>query len=444
MKLFFRLKGACCDLLQSAHLLGGEDGPASRRGIFASSLAYNVVINVLNGTYLTGFILSIGADANGVNLVVALLSLCNLVQLVAPLFLERLSRHKPFLIALRAGAHCVNILVIPGLALAGVPKDVLLPLVMALLALSQCVLAFISPGVQVWHLGSLPGETRLGYFSFFNVINCITTYVALFLSGLLADGLTATLGSHLALPLLRTVMLLFAAADILFLTKVRELPVKREQPQSLARFFAGMLRCIRSCPAYGKVIAVASLWNFAANLPSQYYTAYLIEDLQMSYTFISCVGLFNVLAVILFTPFWKRLLQKRGLRSGLFLSVLLYAPHAVGLALTGPGNVWLYPVTVLYSLIFAVGINLSFSMIPYLNLPEERRTVYMAFYNTCCALSALLGILAGRVIFSATRDLGPLMLAGGEIAPARVLVTVYAGMLLLASFVFRRLLRNAE
>ena len=51
---------------------------------------YNVVFNIINGTYLTGFCLAMGADANYVNIIVVIMSICNMFQLVSPLIFERL------------------------------------------------------------------------------------------------------------------------------------------------------------------------------------------------------------------------------------------------------------------------------------------------------------------------------------------------------------------
>lgn len=308
-----RIQNAGRGLLSSAYLLGPETDSKSRRGIFVQALCYNAIINVLNGTYLTGFLLSFGASANDVNLAVTLLSLCNMIQLISPLFTERLTASKNLLTALRGLAHGINMLLLPVLAMSGIPEQWLLPVVLVLVSISQSLYAFVSPGMGTWHMRSIPENMRLGFYSFFNVINIVSVFVMLFLAGVFADFFTGLVGQW-AVPLLRLAMGLFAVADILALRRIHEYPPKPEPPKSLASFVKEMVQCIRHCPSYGKIIACASLWSFSANLPSQYYNAYLLEDLHMSFTFISFVGMFNAVAVILFTPFWKRLIQRQGLR----------------------------------------------------------------------------------------------------------------------------------
>lgn len=442
MNFFRQLHNAWDRVAQSAHFYGDGEGPRSRRSIICSGLAYNIVFNILNGSYLAGFCLTIGASANQVNAIVIVLSVCNLVQIISPLFMARLRRRKPLLIALRGTAHAVNILVIPALALAGIPGNVLLPLVTVLLGMAQCLLAFVSPGIQVWHIGCIPPEKQLGHFSFFTVMNCITVYVGLFLWGLVTDGLSGWLGKGIALPLVRMSMLLLAAIDIFFLTRIHEYPPEESRRQSVWKFFAQMGRCIRESPAYCKIIGVASAWNLVANIPSQYYNTYLLENLGLSYTFLNSVTLFNVVVVLALTPVWKRFVQWKGVRGCLFWSVLLFAPHAVGYAFTTAETVFLYPISVIYNLIFAAGINLGFSLVPYLNLPEKNRTIYMAVYNTSCALSALLGVLFGRLVFTLLEAAGTVRLFGAEVTPAQILVAVFAFALGGAAFLFRHLLKD--
>ena len=173
---------------------------------------------------------------------------------------------------------------------------------------AQLINALIAPGLQVWHIGCIPEEKRLGYFSLFSVLNCIITYGSLFLAGIFADILVRSLGDHYALPTLRLVFLMLAALDILFLTRIHEYPNPPGAKPSLRQ----MLRCIPACPAYMKIIGIAALWNFVANVPSQYYTTYLLDNLNLSYTFINSVNLFNIVAVILLTPLWKKLIQRKG------------------------------------------------------------------------------------------------------------------------------------
>ena len=88
------------------------------------------------------------------------------------------------------------------------------------------------------------------------------------------------------------------------------------------------------------------------------------------------------------------------------ISIALYALHYLLLGLIGKGNyVWLYPATLIYAYVLAVGINLSFTNIPYINIPKQNQTIYIGFYSTMCNLGALLGVTFGREFVTMTEDL---------------------------------------
>lgn len=438
MTLSKKLYNGAIQMFASAHVYGKETEPRSRRNIMLSSLVYNIIFNIINGTYLTGFCLSLGADANYVNILVLIMSICNIFQLISPLIFERMKKRKKLLISMRIVAHSINLLIIPLIAMSGLAGDMLLLIIGVLSSTAQLIIALSSPGLQVWHIACIPPEKRLGYFSLFSILNCVATYGSLFLAGILADTLVLLLGNQYAVSTLRLIFLILAALDILFLTRIHEYPNPPSQKPSPAQ----MLRCIFACPAYMKIIGIAATWNFVANLPSQYYNTYLLDNLKLSYTFINSVNLFNIVAVIAFTPIWKKLIQRRGLRGTLFIAFLFYSPHALGLFFVDPNTVFLYPLSSIYGIIFSVGLTLCFSLVPYIDLPEENRTVYMALYNTSVALAALLGILGGRLLYTLFSNMPSITLFGIEVVPARLLVAFFGIFLFLAAFISRALLKK--
>lgn len=206
--------------------------------------------------------------------------------------------------------------------------------------------------------------------------------------------------------------------------------------------FARCCAAFPPAPAYMKIIGIAALWNFVANVPSQYYTTYLLDNLNLSYTFINSVNLFNIVAVILLTPLWKKLIQRKGLRGTLFLALLFYAPHALGLSLVGTETVFLYPLSSLYGIVFSVGFTLCFTLVPYIDLPHENRTVYMALYNTCCALAALLGVLAGQADLHAVWEHGAHYSVWRRDRPRTPAGHRFFAFLFLAAFLSRAMLKK--
>ena len=426
-------------ILRESHISGNELDSRSRRFILFSSLSSNIVLSLMAGSYLTGFFLAIGGNANYINQIVLLLSVCSLAQLLSPFWFERLRRRKKILICLRMISYILSLLVAPALAFLGLPKDTLLALTGAVLCLAQLITAWINPGMQAWHVGSLHIDKRLGFFSLSNIINCVVSLTSLFGASLLVDAMVRRVGDAYAMPLLRIIAFSLAILDILCLRKVHEYEYAAAEPLSPR----GMIHSLRRHPAYLKVIAAACIWSFASNLPSQYYVTYLLEDLKLSYTFLNSVNLYSIVATLLFTRAWKKIIGRYSLGGGLFSSITLYSFYALGLFFTTVSNTWMYPVSMIYVYHFTIGINICFAMVPYFNLPEENHTLYLALYNTCNALASLPGMLLGRVLYNLmTRH--PVRIMGEVVAPARILVLTLFVVLLLTGFIIRILLKEEK
>ena len=60
------------------------------------------------------------------------------------------------------------------------------------------------------------------------------------------------------------------------------------------------------------------------------------------------------------------------------------------LALVTKGTLFLYPVALILAYVFAIGINLSFTGIPYVNMPAKNQTMFIGFYSSAANLAALL------------------------------------------------------
>jgi hypothetical protein len=80
--------------------------------------------------------------------------------------------------------------------------------------------------------------------------------------------------------------------------------------------------------------------------------------------------------------------------------------------------------------VMAVGINLSFTGVPYINIPKKNQTIFIGFYSTMANLGALLGAAIGRSFVSSTENLS-LTLFGLPFGNKQVLF-IMVGFLMLA------------
>ena len=110
----------------------------------------------------------------------------------------------------------------------------------------------------------------------------------------------------------------------------------------------------------------------------------------------------NIPVLIFFTPVWSRIIQKTSWFKALYISMGLYTVYYISLCFVTKNTLILYPFAVVYAFIIAAGINLTFSNIPYINIPSGNQTNYIGFYSTMNNLAALLGVTIGKEFIKIT------------------------------------------
>lgn len=233
---------------------------------------------------------------------------------------------------------------------------------------------------------------------------------------------------------LRIFAFLLLMYDLSLLARMKEDPYEQSGPK--INLINLLVRPFRE-KTYLRTVGIAFLWSMMANIPGSYYSVYLLRDVEVSYSFINVVSMLNVPILVLLTPVWSRFLRQYSWLKTCNVSIALYAVHYLLLGLVNKGNyLWLYPSTLIYAFVLATGINLSFTNIPYINIPKQNQTIYMGFYSTMCNLGALLGVTFGRQFVTMTEELT--LLGAGNKQILMYTVFVLMALAALAIFFLRR------
>lgn len=405
----------------------GDNQSGDRVRVLFYHYEANVVTNWIGGTFYTGLLLLLQADDGFIGTLSLLSSGANMLQLFAPLLMERFPRRKKLLLWMRSLVLFLNIVLLgitPMLPLARQGKLLVFAGTVLLLNLLN---AFLSPGLSVWIMQSLPERVR---GSFFTVITMtVGAVVALFnlLGSRIVDLFSAHGQEYAGLLLLRGFCVVFAVLDIISMARIKEYPYPGVEKRFTVR---DMLLTPWKEKRYLRTVAMTFLWNIAANIPGSYYTVYLLQELQVSYTFIMTVSMLNVPAVLLLTPVWSRLASRYRMSWFRMLCVAMafYMFHYVLLGFVTKTTVFLYPVACLLAYCMGIGINLSFTCIPYVNIPEKNQTAYIGFYSSVANLAVFLGVFIGRTFVTQGAGLG-ITLLGMHFGVKQLLVLLTAAVM---------------
>jgi predicted MFS family arabinose efflux permease len=110
----------------------------------------------------------------------------------------------------------------------------------------------------------------------------------------------------------------------------------------------------------------------------------------------------SVPIMMLVMPFWRKRVDTTSWFRALYLSIGLFIVHYIGLALVTKETLYFYPIFLVYAFMISPGINLIFSNLPFVNMPEENQTNLLGFYAAMNNFAGFLGVSLGRQFITMT------------------------------------------
>lgn len=406
----------------------GEESSKNRMRLVKYNLTANVTANLIGGNFYTGLLILMDADDASIGLMTILTYAANLFQLFAPLVLERFRRRKPLLIACRSAIHLLNIAFIGLIPFVTGVTQVRMTLMAITVFLVNTISAFSSPGMSIWHIRHVPPRMRVKYFSIVSMLNGVGVAVINLMAAKLVDIFKSSGFELWGITTLRILAMGTAVIEIILLLRLDE----HDNPPVRRIHLRDLLTKPWKERIYLKTVAVAFLWSLTANIPGSYYTVYLLRNIGVEYSFITLVSFFNVPVLFLCMPLWRRIFTRFGWLGPLAVGMAALSIHYVGLAFTTENSLFLYPLSVIFSFVCTTGINLAFTSVAYINIPEQNQTLFIGFYSTLSNLGALAGATLGRTFVGWTQGVTATVM-GVTMVDKQILILCVGGLMLLAA-----------
>ena len=359
----------------------------------------NIIANMVGGTFWSGLLLLLNADDSFIGTASMIGTAANMLQLFAPLILERFPRRRTMLTVLRAVMYLINILLIGLIPIFPLTQQGKLTMLAISILVVNLIAAFIGPGLNIWHIQSIPNRVRKNYFS---LITMTTSFVvALFnlIGSRVVDWLKNYGMEYEGLLALRLFALALAVVEVILYFHIDEHPYeKADTPFTLKDVFVLPLRS----KSYLLNVACIMLWNFAVAIPGSYHSIYMLRDVGVSYSYVMAVSLCCTVVSFLVAPLWNKVLARMSWFKLIGLCIPFYIVSYVGFAFTAKSTVYIYAIASLIGSVCGVGVSLGFSGIPYYNIPPQHSTIYIAFYSTMASCASLLGVTLGKYFMLGT------------------------------------------
>ncbi len=399
-----------CSLYHEALLDNSDNNAKNRQGHMYAGYFTQIIASLVSGVYFTSLMIQMEAGDVFIGYVNTLTSCCVLVQLIAPLILERITKRKNFLILLRSIYNFLNIVVISIVPFINTPKPVRLAIFMTIVVLMHSINQFSTPGFSILQLQTLPNEQRASFFTIHSLTHNILSVSTSFLAGIIVDnfelnqisfgGISPALSAFFVLRLLALIAVIF---EIKYLLQITEYPYIKDSTNSKIDFSVMFLPLKNR--QYMMTIIIVFLYNFFSNLPGQYFNVYLIDVVHMSYTSISLVTMLALPVMLIMAPFWAKTIKKHSWFKILIIGILCVS-FAVFLNIFVTSDTkYMYFVVMFVFYFFSPIITLNVNNIPYMKMPSTNQTVYVSFYSLFVTLGTILGNFIGTQIFTFTGGL---------------------------------------
>ncbi|MBE6541766.1 MAG: MFS transporter [Ruminococcaceae bacterium] len=393
-------------------LIENSDGNAAgRRGFLTYSLVSGMIAACISGTYFTGLLLEMNASETYISYLNMMITVCGFLQFVAPIFLEKMKKRKTFLIVSRIIYHIFNIILVGIIPIMPAEQNLLLILFFAATVVINAISSLTAPGYSIWHMQSLPAEKRPGFFTISGLGSTILSYVVSFVTAryvdIMEEGGTSFFGispTFSAFLVLRVIAIILAVIEIYSFTKIKEYPYEVDPNAKNNRGLRLLLHPLGN-KKFMLTITMLICVSFNTSLMGSYFTIYMLDEINMSYTYLSLSGFISIPAVLIMTPVWSYFIRRHKWYNMRAAANAAYAFAYIGNVLITANTHWMYLIVMIIVNLAKPCISILDSTIVYMNMPETNRTAYISFYSLCTALATFLGNFLGMKFMQLTESI---------------------------------------
>ena len=370
-----------------------ETKARSRVFVMIYSLINSVNSYLTAGVFYSGFLAHTGMDASQVGIVAAIPFLANLFCIFSSDILGRFRKRKAVLICARFTYHTLNILTVT--LLPYVVKDVGARTVSfcAIIFAAGIINALSLPGITELHISNIPGELRSDYFAYVQTIGAGVAGASILILAFLQDRLAEA--NPEVFTWIRIIAYVLALLDVVFMALPSEPEYRRTEKVKLSN----ALKLPLKNKKFKWAMLFVFLWTFTQSFAvANIIDNYLTVDSHVPYIFICAINASYTLFLIFLQRPWKKLIRRTSWFRTFAIAAILHSPTTLLYAFTNASNFIPVMLTVrLTQHVIGVGANVTAANLAFVNMPEENRTEYMAFYYIALNLSSFVGMSLGTL-----------------------------------------------
>ena len=406
----------------SAHLSQQKAAHALRHFVISGSLWAIYGPNaIVTGPVFTGFALSVGVKESHIAFLAAVTGLVGASQVLTFYWTRRLSNKRRFCVAL--GFCEITSASLPVVLCLFLPEQIRFLTIAGLLFVAYVVGHTVSPIFANWMANVIPPDVRATYTARRMFIITLVSAAYLFLASKWLDLVPGT-------PRFLAVYAGGWAAGILGYVLLALTPFPPMAPETPAGYAGSLTGPLKERPFLLLVCFMAS-WTLAMSLASPFYSIYMLNYLELSYTRIAIYTNLALVAMLIGYRAVGPLAQRFGCKP---IAKILIVPALIVPALwaVSTASTWpvLVPVACVISGFAVAGLQVAGSALLYKIVPSGREnSAFFALLTGFSAIGVFVGAMAAGFL---KRSLGDSILALGplSLSPPQTVFLISAALYL--------------
>ena len=372
----------------------------SRALFILDGCASTQIFTVTSGAFLSGLAYLVGAGTALTGIIAALPTLMNTIQIFSSVVYENRAGSKRITVEFALIQRLLMMLFVPTLMLGA---RISVAVIAVLYSCAHFCGAFINTGANNW-LISLVKKERLGrYLGLKDSMTLVaSTGGSLILSKIL-DAYRFADQEILGFRIIGILCIGICVVDITCLTLIREPEnVKHVEPLNIRKAIQMPL----TDQNYRNILIFFLLWSVASNFASPFFSIYMLENLGLSYFYITVMNMVASVARIAAANLWGKAADSYSWRLVTLGSIFMLGVAYIGWGLLTKENcIYWLPVVQAVSGVAWGGINIATFRMQFAFAPLEHRVSYVSFCSTMVGFVGFFSSMLGSTFVALAKDI---------------------------------------
>ncbi len=370
-----------------------DERSRGRLCMLTSAIVNSIAVNLSGGAFYSAFLLEYGINLTNIGIITFIPYIASLFTILSPSVLSKFKKRRFVLFFSRLAYYAISIMgvtVMPMIVSGQTAKIVCFAILMFV---ANVINFLFSPGYSVWHWNFLPDRVRAGFFTQSQFLTSLVVNTLVVGVSFAADALSGTEHEMTIIIALRVVAFIFAVADCVVLA------LPKEYAYTMNGVRTKVIDVIRA-PMGNKMFlgAIGLYCGYAmfTNLSGSVINAFLLSEVNVTYSMIYGVNALYTIFFIFFSAFWQKQIRIKGWIPSFSMSILmLSATYFLYMFITADNSIWLFWVVRLIQHFIGVGLNVTASNLHLMYMPEKDRDNFVSFYQLAANFANFVAMMLG-------------------------------------------------